>query len=195
MKKVIYGLGLALASLNMASPAWAETSTASATVAVSLAQRTEIALDRNDKSVSRGSKTVIIFDKTDFEDRGKDGNPIQMYAPYVTESSAGQNWHILDILSTTGLNITAQVTGTVGGKPLADIMQFYCDKFYGFDPQQNFDPCSSDQGDAKWHYLNGWTWQSSSPFVGTTPLNYRLLILGVNAGQYAGQITYTATSI
>lgn len=202
MKHVLYGVALALISAMLATPAWADSASAGATVAADIATKTQIALYRSDNtgSANRGSPTLILFDKYDSDDVPPpplgDGDPRFMYAPY-REGEKGLNWHAAAIFVNRPWELRADVTGDVGGKPLKDVLNVWCGKEifdrYGEGPFDKFG-CTGDQKD-KWVFLNGFTWANSGPFVGNMYLNYRLDVEFVNAGEYAGTVTYTLTSL
>lgn len=178
-----------LALVAVAFPRYVQAQTpAQATVTANIAAVEDLALVRDANSVTRGSATNILFNLVDSDDPGvTDGSPFFMYAPYRGET--GQNWHLLDIGSNgSSFTLTADVTGTAGSQPLSSIL----DVFFGGLFADNGDNKGGASGD--WELLDTFTRQLNEPFFGIAPLNYRLRIGAVPAGDYTGTVTYTLTT-
>ena len=188
MIQIVAG-GLLVCALGTAS-AWAETSTATATVAATIAPRAEATLTRDDGSVIRYSAGQLVFDRVDDQDGQADGSAGFMYAPYRSET--GKNWHVVNIVANgSSMTLSAAVTGTAGSTPLANILKTYCGGFYS---SGNSTPISGTRSTG-WETLNGFTRTLlNQPFTGTAPFNYQLNIAALGAGSYAGQVTFTLTS-
>lgn len=174
------------------APAWAATSTATATVAATVTTRAEATLIRDGNSVTRFSAGQLVFDRFDDQDNQTDGNPNFMYAPYRSEPT--KNWHILNMVANgSSMSLTAGVTGTAGSTPLANILQTFCGGFFESSAPLNSPPVANTKSTV-WEPVNGFTRALSRPFVGIAPFNYRLNITGIPAGTFSGQITFTLTS-
>jgi len=198
MRALLYGLVVA-GIAGMASPVWAATVVADAAVGVDVPPKTIMFLGRPGTCcVGRGTAASIVFDQYDFDDR-PGGDPNLMYAPYISETDAGLNWHAVRLWVNSSWTLEATVEGTAGPKPLADIMQFFCnDELFfpvnssGFPPRDPFG-CGGGIQDT-WQFLNGFVFTVDTPFVGDAFMNYRLKVDEVPAGAHAGEVTYTLTS-
>ena len=169
---------------------WAVTSTANATVSATVTQRASVTLMRDVNSVTRFSAGTVVFDRMDDQDGAvTNPNPGFMYAPYRSET--GKNWHLASILANgSSLTLTANVSGTVGSTPLANVISVFCGGFFVASATTPIAGTPSSD----WEPLNAFTRTVNQPFTGTVPFNYRLNISGAPAGTYAGSITYTLTS-
>jgi len=175
--------------VTVSGTSWAETVSQSATVTANVTPRAELALTRDDNSVTRFTASEVVFDRVDDQDGQADGDANFMYAPYRSET--GKNWHLAQILSNgSTMTLTASVAGVAGTVPLADIMNVFFGGF--FNSHGGFSGGTS--GD--WELLDTFSRTLNQPFTGVAPLNYQLLIGTVpsSASPYTGNITYTLTS-
>ena len=183
-------LGVALAVVSSPAPAQAITQTATVTVSASIASTGTLALKRDTNSVTRFSPTQVVFDRVDSQDPGVTGPSANfMYAPYRSET--GKNWHLADINSNgTSLTLSADVTGTIGGQPLASHLSVFCGGFFASGASTPVPGTKS----ADWESLDAFSRTVNQAFTGIVPFNYRLDITGIPAGTYSGTITYTLIS-
>jgi hypothetical protein len=170
----------------------AEALSVSASVSVTIRSITSIALSRDDNSVTRGRKDLIVFDRLDSDDGQANGNPSLMYAPYRSEG--GLNWHILEIIA-NGRNMTLSVacSGNVGPEPLADILKLWCGGLYELGSKTPISKTPSED----WEWANGWERSfTNRGFIGIAPFNYQLNVMHVPAGgPYTGAtVTFTVVS-
>ena len=177
---IIAAIGTAVGAV----PAWADTEAVG--VSADVPVRTTLDLVRDANSVVRGTLSTLVFDKFDDIDT-PGGSPIRMYAPYRT-AEAGKNWHLASIISNaSAMTLTADVTGTVAGTPLASLLETF---FGGF-----FNTAGVSQGGAStdWESLDTFSRLFSAAFTGTAPFNYRLKLDGIpgSASAYTGSVTFT----
>lgn len=180
-----------IVAAGIVTPVWALTDTTDPiSVQATIPLRAEITMIRDLGSVGRGAIGTVVFDRFDDQDGQPDGNPLFMYAPYRSE--VGLNWHLASIIANgTTMTLTADVTGTVGGKPLSTIMDVFCGGFFEpFDPPNFKGGASTD-----WELLDSFQRQFSEPITATTPFTYRLRLRGVSAGTFTGgTVVYTLVS-
>src|SRR3989338_4955308 len=185
-RKMMVGAVIAALVALEATPAPPVTADVSASVTV----RAELSLIRDVNSVtSRGSATVVVFNKYDDVDMPGTGSPIHMYAPYRSES--GKNWHLASIVANgSSMTLAATVTGDTGSTQLSSIMDVFFGGFFRIDGS------SAGGGSGDWELLNTFTRTLTEPFAGSAPFNYRLRLLGVpgRAAAYTGRITFTLSS-
>ncbi len=183
MTALHYAVGLALLGTMGTPAAWAATATAAASVTATIPARTSLALAL-DSSSAGTSATVVKFDKYDDVDM-TGGSPSLMYAPY--RSLTNKNWHVASIIANgTSLTFSAAVSGTVGGKNLADVLKVF---FGGFCNADN-SSCPNKYTDYK--QLSKLNETLTGAYSGNAPLTYQLDVSGVTSGTFAtGNITYT----
>ncbi len=189
------GLRVLVASAVMlsfaGSPAWAITTTTSATVTTTVPLRASVALTRDSSSSTRGTVGSVLFDKYDDQDAGVTApSPNFMYAPYRSE--VGKNWHMARILangSTMTLNI--DVTGTVGTQSLKDLLSVFCGGFYPDTTDGSASTAIAGTASTDWELADTFTRTiSGQTFTGIAPFNYRLTVTGVRATSYTGTVTF-----
>ncbi len=183
-------LSLAIIFALNASPVWAATSTANATVSAQVPLRAELTLTRDTNSDTVGSPTQIIFQTPDDKDSGvAQPNANFMYAPI--RSKTGKNYHLASIIANgSSMTLTADVTGTAGGKQLSQILSTFCGGFFTTGSSQPVAGTKSND----WEPLDTFQRSLNQPFSGIVPFNYRLDISTVGAGTYSGTVTFTLTS-
>ena len=187
----VTAVALTVTMVGGLAPAWAATSTATATVAANVPARAELSLTRDTGSVTRYSASQLVFDRYDDQDGQPDGSPNYMYAPY--RSDTGKNWHVASIIANgASMTLTAAVSGTVGSTPLASILSTFCGGLFDANGTPGV-PLSGTKSTI-WEPINGFTRTLNRPFIGTAPFNYRLNVTGLTAGTYSGQVTFTLTS-
>ena len=176
-----YGL-VGLALVSWAAAAQAATDTAQAAVTINIAPQAVVDLVTSTNSAAT-SPTVIAFDTLDSADM-PNGSSSFAYAP--KRSILNKNWHEAKIFSNgAGMTLTANVTGTVGGQPLANVL----DVFFGGFFHEQFGDQGGKSGD--WELASTFTRQFNQPFSGVAPLNYRLRTSQLTGGQASGSVTYT----
>ncbi len=193
MRALRTSVAVAIAVVSTAAPAWAATITANASVQAVVPDSTAFTLEKDAAtSVPRFAADQIVFDRVDNQDPGVTGpSPDFMYAPYRSET--GMNWHIGRINATgSSMTLSADVTGTAGSTPLANILSTFCGGFF----PANGPPGVAIPGtpSTDWENLNTFTRTLNQSFSGVTSFNYRLSIAGIPAGTYNGQVTYTMVS-
>ena len=177
-----------------AQPAMSATVTATATVSATLTSRTTLSLQRDTtSSVTRFSASQVVFDRYDDQDPGvTNPNSGFMYAPYRSEVL--KNWHIARIFSNgTTMTLSATVTGTVGGQPIANRINVFCGGFFDSSLPTGSPPIDGTASE-DWEALQGFSRTLSRGFAGVVPFNYRLNVSGVSAGTFTGSVTYTLIS-
>ena len=192
MKKLVLVMAIAFLFALCIKPSWAATDTATATISATITPVTDVTLIRDDNSVTRGSATQVVFNRTDAVDLGSSGSPAFMYAPYRSETQ--KNWHVAQIIANgSNMVLSASVTGMAGNQDLSSVLRVWCGGF--FTPGAKT-PISGTETPTTtgWEYLNGWQRSLDRPFIGTAPFNYQLDISSVQAGTYSGTITFTLTS-
>lgn len=194
---------LALAVAMTATPAWAATQTQVVSVSATVPSRTVFSVRKGlpnglgqGGSSTRGSPSQVIFDRFDDQDQ-VGGSPSDMYAPYRSET--GKNWHVADIrVNGSSLTLSADVSGTVGNVPLANVLYVWCGGFFesgsttpipGTANVDDGNPTTDD-----WRLLDSYQQTLNRSFIGEVPFNYRLSASGIPAGVYVGTITYTLVS-
>lgn len=182
------GAVLLVAGFGVVPAVVAETDTATVTVTATVPSRVNLAITRAANSSTRGSADQILFDLLDSEDAGvTNPNAGFMYAPYRSE--IGKNWHLANIQANgSSMTLTADVTGTAGPRPLAEVLDTFFGGLFASD--------GSDKGgkSSDWELLDTFARTLNEPFSGEAPFNYRLRLAGVPAGTYGGTVTYTLTS-
>ena len=189
-KRLAAGLVIGLVVMSVPSaPSWALTDTESVGVSAIMPLRAEISMIRDANSVTRGSLSTVLFNRYDDQDGQPDGNALFMYTPYRSET--GNNWHLANIVANgSTMTLTADVTGSAGTTPLADILDVFCGGF--FEP---FLPPNEKGGKSiDWELLDTFERSFNEPLTATAPFNYRLRLRGVVAGTHSGTITYTLVS-
>ena len=188
----------AMALATYAVPVWAATSNANMTVSANVASRASLTLTRDQNSVTRFSASQLVFDRFDDQDnQGASGNAGFMYAPYRSET--GKNWHLASLVANgASLTLSANVTGTVGSKPLSDVLSVWCGGFFEPGTQTPIAGTATvddgDQNTDDWEKASTFPRALNQPFSGIVPFTYRLNVGGIRSGTYSGSITYTLTS-
>ena len=189
MRNLVALLVVSLAVGGMATPLWALTDSKSVAVSAIMPLRAEMAIVRDAGSVGRGSAGTVVFDKYDDKDGQADGNPLFMYAPYRSE--AGKNWHLVSLIANgSTMTLSADVTGSAGAKPLAEILDVFTSGFFEPFPPPNFKGGASTD----WELLDTFERKFDEPLTATAPMSYRLRLRGVVAGTHSGTITFTLVS-
>lgn len=192
-----YGGAVARTTLTIASvilawspaSAWAATSTATTTVSASVTARASLALTRDANSVTRFSASQLTFDRYDDQDGQTNGSSGFMYAPYRSET--GKNWHVTDMIANgSTMTLSATATGTVGSRPLADVLKLWCGGFFAAGVTTPLGGTAS----TAWESANGFTRTVNQTFTGTAPFSYQLDVSGTTSGTYSGSVTFTLTS-
>jgi hypothetical protein len=188
MRSLIIFIAIAFLLVFSAAFSWAAIDTATATVSAILTAVADVNLDRDTNSVTRGSASQVVFDKTDDKDM-TGGDAGYMYAPYRSET--GKNWHVAKITANgSNMVLSASVSGTLGSKSLSDILKVWCGGFFTPGATTPITGTASTE----WEYLNGWQRSLNKPFTGSVSFNYQLNISEVGAGTYSGNITFTLTT-
>ena len=189
MRNLVALLVVSLAVAGAATPLWALTDSESVAISAVMPLRAELAIARDGGSVGRGSPATVLFDKYDDQDGQPDGSPLFMYAPYRSE--AGKNWHVVKVIANgSTMTLTADVTGTAGAKPLAEILDVFTSGFFEPFPPPNFKGGASTD----WELLDTFERKFDEPLTASAPMSFRLRLRGVVAGTHAGTITYTLVS-
>ena len=190
MKRLAAGLVIGLVVMSVPSvPSWALTDTENVGVSAIIPLRSEISIIRDANSVTRGSLSTVLLNRYDDQDGQPDGNALFMYAPYRSET--GKNWHLASIIANgSTMTLSADVTGSAGTTPLADILDVFCGGF--FEP---FLPPNEKGGKSTdWELLDTFERSFNEPLTATAPFNYRLRLRGVVAGTHSGAVIYTLVS-
>lgn len=142
---------------------------------------------------SRCSAGEISFDENDADTPGiPDGNAMFMYSPTRNPSNADTNCHIGKIDSNSSqFTLSAAVTGTIGGAPLANHMDVFFGGFFEAVPPPNKRGGESTD----WEKLDGFQRNFPQPFIGEFSANYRLRLQGASQGTIAGTVTYTLVGV
>lgn len=204
---------LSVALAMSSTPVWAGTQIQTVSVSATVPSVSSFTLRTTNTdgtvSNSKGVANQVRFDRVDSADQVS-GSDAFMYAPYRSQTNS--NWHVADIKANgNSLTLSADVSGTVGNKPLAQVLYVWVGGFFetgskvpisgtatqgdpGEDGKCPADNNSDPDCDDDWWLLD--TYQQNLPraFIGEVPFNYRLNISGIPAGTYTGQITYTLVS-
>ncbi len=195
MNRLMVGVATLLAGgMLMTTAAWADTATADATIAIDIKPITQLSLIRAfGCCTSRGNPNIVIFDKIDFDER-PNGDPGSMFAPY-NGSENGLSWSLFAIRTTSAnWDLTADVTGTAGSKNLKDILFLTVGDFFTFDGQNKGGGSGSSGGGSNFELLDTFARHYNIPFSGTASMKYKADIRDVQAGTFAGKVTYTLTT-
>jgi hypothetical protein len=182
-----------VASWLPSAPSWALTDSENVGISAVMPLRAELSMIRDLNSVTRGVVGTVLFDRYDDDPVASGGqpnpNPLFMYAPYRAE--VGKNWHLASIIANgSSMTLTADVTGSAGPTPLAEILDVFCGGFFEpFPPPNEKGGASTD-----WELLDTFERIFTEPLTATAPFNYRLRLRGVVAGTHSGNILYTVVS-
>ncbi len=162
---------------------FAATVTATATVNATVPAMSNFSLT-TDAGSAATDPLVINFDTLDSTDM-TGGSPNFEYAP--KRSITGKNWHVANIASNTPFTLTAQVTGTIGGQPAANVLSVFCGGLF-------INGTNSGWASTNWEPLQGFSRTRTSGASGSASFNYRLDVTGVQPGTSSASVVYTLTT-